>query len=170
MGEYLEKEKALPSPDILRRAERVIMLRTVDMLWMRHIDELKDLREAVSLSGYGQRNPLIEYQNKAYEAFEELITRIDQNIVRGLFHVKINVRLVEQAPKTSSPIGPITPPPSGEFPVTVRVRTNEDQIEQNLDEPSLLASQKGSIDLKNVGRNDPCPCGGGKKFKKCHGA
>ena len=167
--EYLEKEKALPSPDILRRAERVIMLRTVDMLWMRHIDELKDLREAVSLSGYGQRNPLIEYQNKAYEAFEELITRIDQNIVRGLFHVKINVQLVQKVPQTSAPIGPITTQTES-GPVTVRVRTNEDQIEQNLDEPSLLASQKGSIDLKNVGRNYPCPCGGGKKFKKCHGA
>ena len=159
--EYLEKEKALPSPDILRRAERVIMLRTVDMLWMRHIDELKDLREAVSLSGYGQRNPLIEYQNKAYEAFEELITRIDQNIVRGLFHVKINVQ--------SAPIGPITTQTES-GPVTVRVRTNEDQIEQNLDEPSLLASQKGTINLKDVGRNGPCPCGSGKKFKKCHGA
>ncbi len=170
IDEYLEKEKALPSPDILRKAERVIMLRTVDMLWMRHIDELKDLREAVSLSGYGQRNPLVEYQNKAYEAFEELMIRIDQNTVRGLFHVKINVRLVQQTPQASVPFGPITPPPNGEIPVTVRVRTNEDQIEQNLEEPGLFATQKGTINLKDVGRNDPCPCGSGKKFKKCHGA
>lgn len=141
--EYEEKEKALPSPDLLRRAERFIMLRTVDLLWMRHIDELKDLREAVSLSGYGQRNPLIEYQNQSFAMFEDLMSRMDEETVRGLFHVKINVQVVK--PQTVQ--GP--------------VNTNESQIEQSL---------KGTIEMKDLGRNDPCPCGSGKKFKKCHGA
>ncbi|MFA4814694.1 MAG: preprotein translocase subunit SecA [Candidatus Gracilibacteria bacterium] len=151
LGEYLEKEKELPSPDILRRAERMISLRTMDMLWMRHIDELKDLRDAVSLSGYGQRNPLIEYQNQSFQLFEELIDKIDQNTVRSLFHVKINVQVVKK-------------------PEPAAIKTNEQQIEQNLEEPSLEAPKKGSINLADVGRNDPCPCGSGKKFKKCHGA
>ena len=178
--EYLEKEKSLPSPDILRRAERMIMLRSVDMLWMRHIDELKDLRESVSLSSYGQRSPLIEYQNQAFAIFEELMDKIDQNIVRGLFHVKINVQVARSAPATPSPV--MAPEASvtrtmtnaakaTEPEVKVRVRTNEGEIEENLQEPTLVAAQKGAIpDLKNVGRNDPCPCGSGKKFKKCHGA
>ncbi|MFA6024268.1 MAG: preprotein translocase subunit SecA [Candidatus Gracilibacteria bacterium] len=151
LEEYLEKEKALPSPDILRRAERMISLRTLDMLWMRHIDELKDLRDAVSLSGYGQRNPLIEYQNKAFQLFEELMDSMNQNTVRSLFHVKINVQVVQK-------------------PTPMPMVTNDQAIDQNTEESAIATTKKGSIDLDEVGRNDPCPCGSGKKFKKCHGA
>ena len=93
--------------------------------------------------------------------------RIDQNTVRGLFHVKINVRLVQQTPQASVP-GLLLLLPTGN-PVTVRVRTNEDQIEQNLEEPGLFATQRHD-QPKRRRRNDPCPCGSGKKFKKCHGA
>jgi preprotein translocase subunit SecA len=204
LAEYAEKEKSLPAPEILRRAERQVVLRTIDLHWMRHIDELKDLRDAVSLSGYGQRNPLIEYQNKAFALFEELIGRIDQNIVRSLYHVKINVQVVK--PTAPAPV----------------MKTNEEQIEQNLQEPSLekpaaqipssvpvsvsmtqtmaskdipttaeptvrILSAKTGQPIKSdeemfakpsttptpkleAGRNDPCPCGSGKKYKKCHGA
>lgn len=150
LDEYLEKEKALPSPDIMRKAERAVSLRTMDMLWMRHIDELKDLRDAVSLSSYGQRNPLIEYQNKAFQLFEELMEKIDSNTVRSLFHVKINVQIVQKPAPTPA------------------TKTNDQAIDANTEESSI--AQKGSIDLDDIGRNDPCPCGSGKKFKKCHGA
>ncbi len=150
LEEYLEKEKGLPSPDILRKAERMISLRTLDMLWMRHIDELKDLRDAVSLSGYGQRNPLIEYQNQAYTMFEELMDKINGNTVRSLLHVKINVQIVKP-------------------PAPVAATTNTHEIDANTEE-SALAPQKGSINMDEIGRNDPCPCGSGQKFKKCHGA
>ncbi len=156
LEEYLEKEKALPTPDIMRKAERAVSLRTLDMLWMRHIDELKDLRDAVSLSGYGQRNPLIEYQNKAFELFEELIQKIDENTIRSLFHVKINVQIVkkpEPAAETSNPVGP--------------TQTNEKEIVENTEE-SFATAKKGTIDMNDIGRNDPCPCGSGQKFKKCH--
>jgi len=141
--EYLEKEKALPDPALLRRAERAIMLRVLDMLWMRHISELKDLREAVSLSGYGQRDPLIEYKNLAFLKFDELMRTIDQNIVLSLFRVKINVQLAE------------TPP-------APKTETNEKQIEAPLNSSDLNAGDQG--------RNDLCSCGSGKKYKKCHGA
>lgn len=159
LEEYIEKEKSLPSPEIMRKAERAISLRTMDMLWMRHIDELKDLRDAVSLSGYGQRNPLIEYQNKAFQAFEELIDKIDENTIRSLFHVKINVQVVQKPAPNVTTVNAVGP-----------VKTNEEQIEKNLEEPSLEAPKKGSIEMDEVGRNDPCPCGSGNKFKKCHGA
>jgi preprotein translocase subunit SecA len=141
--EYLEKEKSLPDPALLRRAERAIMLRVLDMLWMRHISELKDLREAVSLSGYGQRDPLIEYKNLAFLKFDELMRAMDQNIVLSLFRVKINVQLAEAppAPKTE---------------------TNEKQIEAPLNSSDLKPAE--------LGRNDLCHCGSGKKLKKCHGA
>ncbi len=142
--EYAEKEAALPDPGIMRKAERAVMLRVMDLHWMRHISELQDLREAVSLSGYGQRDPLIEYQNQAFVRFEEMIGQIDSNTVRSLFHVKINVTVTQ------------TPPPP-------KVRTNEDQIENKITESSTDAS------ADKVGRNDSCPCGSGQKYKKCHG-
>ena len=211
-AEYAEKEKSLPDPAIMRRAERAIFLRTMDMLWMRHIDELKDLREAVSLSGYGQRDPLVEYKNQSFALFEELIEKINRTTLTSLFHVKINVQLVNKPAPAET------------------VRTNEAQIEQNLQEPSLekpeaqltsgsaephrvepklhvaptpvMPVQRTAIDMpepsvrvvsaktgkevvsdadliaptsKNApafkaDRNDPCPCGSGKKYKKCHGA
>lgn len=210
-AEYVEKEKALPDPSILRRAERAIFLRTMDMLWMRHIDELKDLREAVSLSGYGQRDPLVEYKNQSFGLFEELMEKIDRTTLTSLFHVKINVQLV------SKPAAPAINA-EGE---PVKIRTNEEQIERNLEEPTLekpeaqlprrgvgepqmvmpvertaievpepsvrvisaktgkpvvsdadlIAPNNSSVSkFPDAGRNDPCPCGSGKKFKKCHGA
>ncbi len=212
-AEYLEKEKNLPDPSILRRAERAIFLRTVDMLWMRHIDELKDLREAVSLSGYGQRDPLVEYKNQSFGLFEELMEKIDRTTLTSLFHVKINVQLVNK---------PAAPAVNAEG-EPVKIRTNEEQIERNLEEPSLekpeaqmpqhgvgephrvMPVQRTAIEMPvsepsvrvisaktgqpvvsdsdliaptsslaakfpDAGRNDPCPCGSGKKFKKCHGA
>jgi preprotein translocase subunit SecA len=139
--EYEEKEKALPEADMLRKAERFVMLRVIDLHWMRHISELKGIRESVSLSGYGQRDPLIEYQNAAFARFEEMVVKIDQTIVRSLFRVKINVQVTQP-----------TPAP--------KTRTNEEQIQDNLTETG------GST---KIGRNDPCPCGSGKKYKKCHG-
>ena len=212
-AEYLEKEKALPDPSILRRAERAIFLRTVDMLWMRHIDELKDLREAVSLSGYGQRDPLVEYKNQSFGLFEELMEKIDRTTLTSLFHVKINVQLVNK---------PAAPALNAEG-EPVKVQTNEEQIKRNLEEPTLekpeaqlprqgigepqmvMPVQRTAIEMSvsepsvrvisaktgqpivsdsdliapssslaakfpDAGRNDPCPCGSGKKFKKCHGA
>ncbi|MFT7183687.1 MAG: preprotein translocase subunit SecA [Oceanicoccus sp.] len=91
-SEYTAKEAALPEPGIMRKAERMIMLRIIDIHWMRHISELKDLRGAVSLSGYGQRDPLIEYQNLAFGSFQDMLAKIDRNIVSSLFRVKINVK------------------------------------------------------------------------------
>ncbi len=172
ISEYEEKEKALPSPEILRKGERLILLRVLDTHWMRHLDELRELREAVALSGYGQKNPLIEYKNQAYVLFEELMARIDRNTVAALFHVKINVRAVQPAAQPAAP-----------SPTAGTVRTNEDQIEENLEEPSLegrgaqgpsasetlAALRTEQAATKKTGRNDPCPCGSGKKYKHCHG-
>lgn len=112
-AEYTEKEKNLPDPNLMRRAERSIMLRVIDRIWMEHIDELRYLREAVALSGYGQRDPLIEYKNQAFELFEEMVAKIDYETLATLMRVKINVQIVQPAP----------------MPV---MRTNEDKVEENL--------------------------------------
>jgi preprotein translocase subunit SecA len=132
-SEYLEKERTLPDPKMMRTAERMVALRVLDSFWMRHLTELKELREAVSLSGYGQRDPLIEFKNHAYRIFEEMMNAIDDSTVQGLFRVKIQVN-------------PIAKP-----------------LEATAKTPT-------EAELKEAGRNDLCPCGSGKKFKKCHGA
>ncbi len=112
-AEYSEKEKNLPDPKLMRGAERSIMLRVIDRIWMEHIDELRYLREAVALSGYGQRDPLIEYKNQAFQIFEEMVAKIDYETLATLMRVKINVQIVKPAP----------------MPL---MRTNEDKVEENL--------------------------------------
>ncbi len=149
--EYEEKEKSVPNPKLLRQAERFVMLRIIDTHWMRHLDELKELRNAVSLSGYGQKNPLVEYQNQAFTLFEELTGRIDRTIVTSLFHAKINLKTSQTPP---SPIAAAA---------------------QNISYSSSDAAQaqqpatSSNTGKTKIGRNDPCPCGSGKKYKKCHG-
>lgn len=152
-SEYTEKEKSLPDPALLRNAERFVMLRVIDTFWMRHLTALKDLRNAVSLSGYGQRNPLIEYKNQAFELFEEMIDRIDKAIVASLFRVKINIKLKEKAEEmeTAAPAS--------------AANISYSSSSSNQTENETQTSRKTKI-----GRNDPCPCGSGKKYKKCHGA
>ncbi len=146
-AEYEEKEKSLPNADMLRKAERFIMLKVIDTHWMRHIDELKEIRNAVSLSGYGQRNPLIEYQNHAFANFEEMNDKIDRAIVSSMFHVKINVQMAQ--------------PPKQE------IRPAE--MSYSSSSTDANATKQTPDTSKKVGRNDPCPCGSGKKYKKCHG-
>ncbi len=135
--EYLEKEKALPDPRMMRAGERMVALRVLDTLWMHHLTELKELRDAVALSGYGQRDPLVEFKNHAFRIFEELIERMEESTVQGLFRVKIQIN------------------PAPTLPVNTTVSTTKVPTE---------------TELKEAGRNDVCPCGSGKKFKKCHGA
>lgn len=128
-NEYEEKEKALPEAKIMRQAERVVMLRVIDMLWMEHLTEVKHLREAVALSGYGQRDPLIEYKNKAFESFQELTHKIDANTVRALFRVRINVELIQkrEAQKT---------------------QTNEEEISNELEGLSRAERRRRERELK----------------------
>ncbi len=144
--EYDFREKKLPSSEIMRNVERNISLRIVDDLWMAHIENMQGLREAISLRGYAQRDPLIEYKQEGFMAFEKLLANIRFNCVNTLFKIEITVTNQEElAPK----------PPR-------KMMTNEAQIE------SVIS---GAVHNEpTVGRNDPCPCGSGKKYKKCHGA
>jgi len=170
-AEYLEKEKSLPSEETLRKAERYIMLRVIDTHWMRHIDELKELRNAVSLSGYGQLNPLVEYKNQAFVLFEEMSEKIDRNIVNSMFHVRINVKMTEpmgaQPKQAHNALAAATAnriADKGQGDVT----TSSVSVSQTNAGPAKPRTSEDEI-TKKTGRNDPCPCGSGKKYKKCHG-
>ena len=138
-------------------------LRIIDELWMAHIENMQGLREAISLRGYAQRDPLIEYKQEGFGAFEKLLGNIRFNTVNTLFKIEISV-------KTPEELAPQRPK---------RMMTNEEQIESVLSGKRVREDENGQPILVHaeqrrneatVGRNDPCPCGSGKKYKKCHGA
>jgi preprotein translocase subunit SecA len=177
--EYEAKEQALlVDPTILRRVERDIMLQIVDAQWKDHLYGLDHLKEGIGLRGYGQRDPLVEYKKESFALFQAMKERIDDEIVRYLWRLRPVVseggEPVAPAPaRKSTPMtlsGPSSTSPgpsafqkaagSGTGAPPMPARTGGDDAEIKTvrrDEPK-------------VGRNDPCPCGSGKKYKKCHGA
>lgn len=171
--EYSAREKELPDfveskgSALLRQVERSVYLRSLDSLWMEHIDNMSGLREGVSLRGYGQKDPLIEYKQEAFQMFMELLANIRTNTVNTLFKMEYRQEVTNPAVRRLSPKNMIT---------------NEDQIEhvlggeRNLSEElkgdgiMKIKSGKPQTNQPEIGRNEPCPCGSGKKYKKCHGA
>jgi len=174
---FYEEKCAKFDPKTASLAERVITLRSIDSHWMDHIDEMSHLREQVAFSGYAQRDPLIEYQDRAFQKFRQLIQNIDTTIVRTLLQIDLSQfaprQLLQQAEEELQ-----------------NLSTNEDQIEGELDQTGVNArgmaqgnalaqamqkqsaskpAQQQASSVQKVGRNDPCPCGSGRKYKKCHG-
>lgn len=140
--------------EVMRRIEKYAYLGSIDHLWIDHIDTVDDLREAVGLRAYGQRDPLVEFKSEAYGMFETLLTRIDQELTRRIFRVGVHQR------PTDMPLA--------------QARENIDKTDMtglagNADttavsgEPAFKQAKS-----KKIGRNDPCWCKSGKKFKKCH--
>jgi preprotein translocase subunit SecA len=140
---YTKKEEKVGS-DVLRELERVILLKVVDIKWMAHIDDMDELRKGIGLRSIGQKNPVVEYRFESFEMFDLMINSIREEAIRILFTIQIDSE--KDAPKRERVMDP------GE--------TGGDDSIPN-------APRKAG---KKVGRNDPCPCGSGKKYKKCHGA
>jgi preprotein translocase subunit SecA len=169
---YNDKEKTLSIDGaLLRRIERDIMLQIVDAQWKDHLYSLDHLKEGISLRGYGQRDPLVEYKKESFELFQAMKARIDEEMVRYLWRVRPIVNEggepappVRPAPRRATP--PLTlssgssasPRPSSGPPIPARTGGDDAAVTTvRRDEPK-------------IGRNDPCYCGSGKKYKKCHGA
>jgi preprotein translocase subunit SecA len=178
LQKYETKEALIPV-EILRRVERDIMLQIVDAQWKDHLYSLDHLKEGIGLRGYGQRDPLVEYKKESFALFQAMKDRIEEEIVRYLWRLTPvasddpNIAPVRQparrppqmtmnaeqapAPSPFGAIGKGSPAAVAEPPRPARTG-GDDAIKQvRRDEPK-------------VGRNDPCPCGSGKKYKKCHGA
>ena len=175
---YKQREAAFTA-DVMRELEKVVMLRIVDNKWMEHLDHMDMLREGINLRAYGQRAPLVEYKIEALAMFEEMEGAIQDQIATTMYHVAI----VQQAPPPSEEdeTPEEQPEPSAK---EIReaesvVRREQAKVEDRLqtarashgDETSPAESQKRAkgADGKKIGRNDPCPCGSGKKYKNCCG-
>lgn len=137
---YEQREKEIGA-DTMRELERVVLLKVVDQKWMDHLDDMDQLRDGIGLRAYGQRDPLVEYKREGYEMFEQMIHSIQEDTVRLLYHVK-----VEKPPEREQVAQPIS-------------ASHGDGGERR------QPVKKG----KKIGRNDPCPCGSGKKYKECCG-
>jgi preprotein translocase subunit SecA len=173
--EYEKKESLLKDPDIMRRIERSVYLGIIDTLWMEHIDNLHHLRESVALSGYGQRDPLIQYKEEAYLTFTKLLDGIQSNTVATLFRIDLEKQLPEHLLATKEPQHIITNEAqvtdilTGDRELTVSTFGRENPMRQAMNPVVVKAENTPQEAKKQVGRNDPCPCGSGKKYKKCHG-
>jgi len=148
---YAEKERTL-GPELMRQLERYVMLRVVDQKWMDHLDAMDDLREGVGLRAYGQQDPLIEYKREAYEMFQEMVRAIQEDTVRYLYRVSVVQQPRQRLMVAAKPEAQAA---------LARAAGAEDQ-------GSSVRPHRPARSEK-VGRNAPCPCGSGKKYKKCCG-
>jgi len=145
---YNDKETEI-GPELMRRLEKLFMLQAVDHQWKDHLLAMDHLKEGVGLRGYGQKDPLIEYKKEGFDMFEEMKGRIVETTVESIFRVK-------QAKEDDREI-------------ERRQKRQMAQLSFVGAGDAMAAPQPVHTD-KKVGRNDPCPCGSGKKYKKCHGA
>ena len=138
---YEAKETEFPEPEQFRELERVVLLKVIDRKWMDHIDDMEILRQGIGLTAYGQRDPVVEYKMAAFDMFNSMITSIQEDTVRMLYHVHVEQKIErEQVAKVTG--------------------TNKD------DSSVRKPVQRKEI---KVYPNDPCPCGSGKKYKQCCG-
>jgi preprotein translocase subunit SecA len=156
---YNKQQKDCNDDNKFHLIEKHIALRAVDSLWMDHIDQMSNLREEVSLQGYGQRDPLQIYKQESYNMFVALLSQLQTNTVITLFRLTFEK---EPEVKTQS---------------QTNTTTNEGDIQSNTSSSKTFMGQQNSTTksttnvstIGKVGRNDPCPCGSGKKYKKCCG-
>jgi preprotein translocase subunit SecA len=190
---YQEKEKQF-NAEVMRWLERRIILDVVDAQWKDHLLSLDHLKEGIGLRGYGQKDPLVEFKKEAFILFEDMMARIDNETIRYLFHIQMQQSEApppESARPSSPPRGPA--PQSGgaaaavasaaarasesapeHLPAFAREMERKQQRQQRELQyqtgPAQAEAPKPVRAGAKVGRNEPCPCGSGKKYKKCHGA
>ncbi len=163
------KKEAEIGEENMRNVERAVMLQTIDTLWMNHLDEIDYLRQGIGLRGYGQRDPLIEYKKESYNLFTMLMNTIRSNIVNTMFKIPY----VE-------PVAAENESEKIEEPKDLKFSGAKDQVEQfgalkkmrenaSSNKQGESVKQQPIVNKETVGRNDPCPCGSGKKYKKCCG-
>jgi preprotein translocase subunit SecA len=121
----------------MRVVERLVMLRTIDGLWLEHLTEMEHMRQGIGLQAVGQRDPLVAYKREGHSQFQNLLSAIREGVVHTIYHVNLVKREAPQKPPTPAQAG--------------------------------TGGKKQKVGGKKIGRNDPCPCGSGKKYKHCCG-
>jgi preprotein translocase subunit SecA len=158
---YAAKEAELGDPEVMRAVERWVMLRTIDTHWIEHLTQMEELREGIYLRGYGQQDPLVAYKREAHDYFEQMQARVAAGVAQTV--LRVSVKTAEQAEQEEQKQGEAPQQTSTSGNGTTA--TGRSDLRTNRDEQTpTTATAK-----EKLGRNDPCWCGSGKKFKKCHG-
>ena len=148
---HYDEREVVWTPERMRLHERMVMLQVVDGQWKDHLLAMDHLKEGIGLRGYSQRDPLVEYKRESFEMFEALMDRVEDETLRYLFLMK-------------------TPDEEEEMIRQYQQRKRREQREMQMMGGGTVEKPQQVIRKEKVGRNDPCPCGSGKKYKKCHGA
>src|SRR5882672_6790284 len=180
-GSYEDKEKLVGS-ELLRRVERDIMLQIVDEQWKDHLYSLDHLKEGIGLRGYGQRDPLVEYKRESFDLFTAMKERVEEAMVRYVMWLR--PVLNEEAPAAPRPVARRAAPITMNKAEAASAFGTARSASAAVAEPRAASAGQGLVPARTggddviktvrreepkVGRNDPCPCGSGKKYKKCHG-
>lgn len=149
---HLEQKEAETSKEVLEQVLRFVVLNSIDQLWMEHLDTMDHLRDSVRLRGYGQRDPLVEYKKEGFQMFQRTLKEINKQVAYSVLKVSINAEPHNHNHDHSHP-------------------HPANNLVSNLSDSGALSQSSASAPadpaLAGIGRNDPCPCGSGKKFKKC---
>ena len=180
ISEAYDKKEDLQQPDAFKKLERWIVISALDRHWQDHLTEMEDLRRSVGIRAIGQKNPLQEYKKEAYDYFEQMLGSIRTQIATSLFRsaVMLEKNIIEalqdrmkKAQATQPALGPAQAPPPQE---SSQQQNLPPQLQRGPEQQMNPAAKQKLEPIKRempkVGRNDPCPCGSGKKYKRCHGA
>jgi preprotein translocase subunit SecA len=195
LKERYEAKEKLIGPEAMRHHERMIMLSVIDQQWKDHLLGMDHLKEGIGLRGYGQHDPLVEYKKESFDMFEAMMQRFQEDTVRYLYLMQILERPPDAGAGGASPSTPSGQGPDPGVPAQrggdgngrrspKMVSTSADELEEafmrrkrrELEQARMAGGgeaqqvQQVVRGQEKVGRNDPCPCGSGKKYKKCHGA
>jgi preprotein translocase subunit SecA len=125
------------------------MLKTIDSLWIEHLTAMDEMRQGIGLQAYAQIDPLVAYKRESFDMFNQLLANIRHGVTRAIYHVQL---------------APAAPPPRPASPPKMKVNVTDDDAPSN----GSAGGARRPV-MRKVGRNDPCPCGSGKKYKRCHG-
>ncbi|MDR1279226.1 MAG: preprotein translocase subunit SecA [Opitutaceae bacterium] len=178
-----EVKESVENPDALGALERYVIIGAIDEHWQAHLTEMEELRQSIGLRSYGQKDPLVEYKGEAYKYFEELMQNVRLRICTGLFRNASNIQVFEQMlgilSRNARAQGPAdaaggagVPVPRMSVNTTITTGGSAGALPTGGQPGREIQLPKVTVrrEVKKVGRNDPCPCGSGKKYKNCHGA
>ncbi len=158
----------------MRLLERLLLLQTIDRLWVEHLTAMDEMRQGIGLQAYGQQDPLVAYKREAHDMWEQLLVNIRQTIARAIYHVALAQQPVQQAPQpatpASTPAAAAASAPARQ-PVGAAAGASAmpaaEMLRENRGDEAAVPAQRANG--RKIGRNDPCYCGSGKKYKRCHG-
>jgi preprotein translocase subunit SecA len=152
--------------DGMRLLERLLLLQTIDRLWVEHLTAMDEMRQGIGLQAYGHQDPLVAYKREAHDMWGQLLVNIRHTIARAIYHVGLSQQPVAAPARAPIPAGAAPSPAPARAPATAARPAQN--LRENRSEQAAVPAAK--VNGKKIGRNDPCWCGSGKKFKRCHGA